>query len=107
MPPPETTHDLSPEVGKSGADHEKWGRSGADSVALDRRLLIKERDAVHLLSMSVSTLKRQRDHDHFPGNQARQFGATWFYAPDVLRDEIKEYWATTTWQDSQENGNDS
>jgi hypothetical protein len=71
-------------------------------VPYDRRLLVREIDAVELLSMSASTLRRSREADHFPGNEARRFGKTWFYAPDVLRDRIRDYWGSTTWHDTQE-----
>ena len=91
MSQPETTPDLSPNGAESGADgadvDQKWGRSDP--------LLVKEKDMGPWLSMSATTLRRFRDRDEFPGNQARQLGGTWYYAIELLRDAIREYWETT------------
>jgi hypothetical protein len=91
MEPPDTTTDLSPNGAESGADgpemEQIWSRI--------EPLLVKEKDIGPWLSMSASTLRRFRDKDEFPGNQARQLGGTWYYAIELLREAIREYWETT------------
>jgi hypothetical protein len=57
--------------------------------------MVKEKDMTPIIGMSASTLRRTRERDEFPGNQARQLGGTWYYAIDVLRQAIWDYWAET------------